>query len=157
MTLRPIFLLFTALSFLGALLLWNSEPPRPATIFGSEKIVELKGIAEQYTAPKGTKRIQIKTATGSTYFTDCLAIVQVCSAAPGERFPVVIQAVFTSRLVFWPISVSSQGAALVNAESSAQAYEIFVEQEASLYRLPLLLGIAFLVFSFWFGGRPALP
>lgn len=157
MTLRPILLFFAALSFLGALLLWRSEPPQLAKIFGSRKSVELQGHAETYTAPRGSMRVRIRTTTGTVYFTDCLAIMQVCSASQGAQLPVVAQAVLTSPRVFWPLSVTSRGTVLVSTEASARAYQVFVEREESLYRLPLYLGIAFLVFAVWFGRRPAMP
>lgn len=157
MTLRPVFLVLAALSFLGALLAWKSEPPRPDTVFKARERMQLQGHAEAYTAPKGSPRVRLRTADGATYFTDCLAIMAVCAAPRGSRLPVVLQAVRTSSRTFWPITASTDGKLIVSPESSARAYELFVEREGSLYRLPLLLGVAFLVFAAWFGHRPALP
>lgn len=157
MTLRPVFLVLAALSFLGALLVWKSEPSRPDTVFKARERMQLQGHAEAYTAPKGSTRVRLRTADGATYFTDCLAIMAVCGALPGTRLPVVVQAVRTSSRTFWPVTVSTDGKAIVTPESSARAYGLFVEREGSLYRLPLLLGVAFLVFAVWFGHRPAFP
>lgn len=101
--------------------------------------------------------MRLKTVTGTTYFTDCLAIMEACAAPQGTQLPVVVQAVLLHHHNFWPLTVSSQGKVIVNVESSTEAYELFVEREGCLYRLPLLLGIALVIFAFWFGSRSTLP
>ena len=102
-------------------------------------------------------RVKLTTATGDNCFTDCLAISTVCSSRNGTSLPIRVQAVFIDGRAFWPTSVRTDEKVLVDMESSKRAYQLFVEREGDLYRFPLLLGVAFVGFSFWFGRRPLLP
>ena len=157
MTLRPVFWFLATLSFIGAFFLWQSTPPSAASIFDSQKTKQLEGSAAPYRTPKGVTQVRLTTATGASFFTDCLAIPIICSGQNEASQSILVQAVFIHGQVFWPTSVQANGKVVVDAKSSAQAYQLFVEREGELYRFPLLLGVAFMVFSSWFGHRPALP
>lgn len=157
MTFRPVLLFFAILSLAGALFLWWKEPPSEQTVFGTgSEVIELTGSASPYTTPRGVTRIRLVTPNGKAYFTDCLAMLFVCADVGRSSQPVKVNAVFaSSSQIFWPVSVSLEGRTVVTKEVSRQAYALFIERGATLYRFPLALSAAFVVFAIWFGKRPA--
>ena len=157
MKLRPIIFIFAALSFLGALLVWRSEPPSASEVFTSREVKALSGMAAPYSTPKGVTRVRIQTNKGAIYFTDCLALLEVCSGEKGAQRPIDVHAVLLTQQEIWPITASVNGREIVNSASSKNSYDLFVEREGELYRLPLLLGVVLVIFAYWFGNRSALP
>jgi len=157
MTLRPVLLFFALLSFVGATFLWFRTPPNENAIFGPSAITkDLAGSATTYRAPKGSEdRVRLVTPNGAEFYTDCLAIPLVCSGPRDTTYILSITAHLLTPTVFWPISASEHGKAIVTREYSLQAYRIHIEKEGVLYRLPLTLAAFFLIAAIWFGNRPA--
>lgn len=157
MTLRHVLLFFALLSFLGATFLWFRTPPDENAIFGPGATTsELTGTAATYRAPKGSEdRIRFVTPNGAEFYTDCLAVPVVCAGPRDTTYTLPITAHLLTPTVFWPISASEHGKAIVTREYSLQAYRIHVEKEGTLYRLPLALAIFFAIVAIWFGNRPA--
>lgn len=157
-TFRPILLFFAALSLVGALWFWWREPPSVQKVFDSgSPVIELTGLASTYATPRGVTRIRMVTSGGRVFFTDCLAIPFVCTGSSGFSHPVKVSAFFASDApIFWPVSVvNTDGRTVVTVEAGRQTYALFIEREGSLYRFPLALAAAFVVFAIWFGKRPA--
>ena len=157
MTLRPILLFFGLLSFLGAAFLWFRTPPDENTIFGPGAMTsQLTGSATSYRAPKGSEdRVRFLTDNGAEFFSDCLVLPVVCSSPGRATDTLSVTAHFLTPSVFWPISASQHGQAVVTRENSLEAYRIHVEKDGKLYRLPLALAVFFFIAAFWFGNRPA--
>ena len=157
MTLRPVLLFFALLSLLGAAFFWFRTPPDANSIFRpSSGTVELSGSATSFRAPKSSEqRIQVVTTSGAAFFTDCLAIPDICADPAGTSRMISATTYFLTPGVFWPIEVRENGLTIVSKEYSEQAYRLHIEREATLYRLPLGLALALALFAVWFGKRPA--
>lgn len=106
-------------------------------------------------APRGTKQVRLEMPNGQVLFADCLAMTFVCSEASGVAQPVSVRARMLSSTVFWPVEVATMGRTVVSRELSRENYALYVERDGTLYRFPLALAGAFVVFAFWFGRRPA--
>jgi hypothetical protein len=156
-TFRPILLTLALLLLVWALSLWWREPPSEKTVFDTGVApTELAGVAGRYTAARGVPLVRLITPNGMAYFTDCLAMLFVCTKEGASSQTVKVHAVFTSfNRIFWPVSVEAEGRTVVNKEASRQAYALFVEREATLYRFPLALSAAFVVLAIVFGKRTA--
>lgn len=157
MTLRPVLMAFSAVAFMGALLVWSNEPPRASAIFETPSAKVITGVAEPYARPKGIKQVRVITDGGAMHYTDCVAMPGICGSSIGTRVPVSISAVSLEHDFFWPIKAESRGQVIVDRAYSAIAYGDFIERESGLYRLALLLGFALFGFGIWFGDRQALP
>jgi len=157
MTMRPVFFILAVVSFLGALLVWRNRDPGVDAVFSGE-FTEISGKAAPYTRQKGTKQVLIETGTGKTYFIDCLALVPLCNGkAGGTPFDIEARVARLSTNAVWPITAKLNGREVLTAEVSKERYELHADQDGGLYRLPLLMGLAFVGFGIWFGNRSATP